>query len=173
MPKAISENFSEKTIGRPRAFPREVEATMQAIGIGADATTRRGKVNRYYAHRAFGALFPAKEFSWLIDTEEHCRTGAAKIRWTILSELGRLQDPDTIRENARVICDQKMRTRDAVVLLRRLRAKPKAGSILGLHEELLGVVNDYCLRHPGFTAHQILAAIEDLSALVADHAAEL
>jgi hypothetical protein len=54
-----------------------------------------------------------------------------------MTELGRLGDPDTIRHNARIICDQKMPTREAVVRLRQLRAKPKTGSITGLCVELI------------------------------------
>jgi hypothetical protein len=61
-----------------------------------------------------------------------------------------------------------MRVREAVVRLRRLRAKPTAGSVRALCDELIAVVNDYWLRHPEFTIDQILDAIEDLSALVED-----
>jgi hypothetical protein len=43
-------------------------------------------------------------------------------RKLIMMELGRLEDPDVIRHAAGFLCDQKMRTREAVVRLRFLRA---------------------------------------------------
>jgi hypothetical protein len=82
-------------------------------------------------------------FAWLGDPDTE-----NKSKSTILAELGRFRDPDVIRGYARIICDQKMRTREAVARLRDLRTEPKTGSISGLSDELINHVNDYCLRHP-------------------------
>lgn len=170
--EAISEKFSEKPKrGRPRVLDDEYVAIMRRLG-GMASTVRRSNINEYFRMHAIGALWNHNpdgmdagraEFAYLIHPVTE------KMKATIMTELGRLEDPDVIRENARYICAQRMRVREAVVRLRRLRAKPKAGSAWALCEELLAVVNDYRLRYPEFTIDQTLDAIETLRTLVEDH----
>ena len=170
--EAITEKFSEKPKrGRPRVLNDEFVRIMRGFG-GFESRVRRSNINEYFGMHAFGALWNHNPdgmdagkaaFAYLIHPVTE------KMKATVMTELGRLEDPDTIRENARYICAQRMPVREAVVRLRRLRTKPKAGSVWALCNELIAVVNDYRLRHPEFTMDQILDAIEDLRTLVEDH----
>jgi hypothetical protein len=159
------ENFSEnRRRGRPRVLSIEPENGCRRAGGMYQHASRRGNLNEFYMYKAFGALWPDGEdagkqaFDWL-------RTGK-RLKLTILTELGRLRDPDCIRRNARIICEQKMRTREAVVKLRGLRTERKTGSIDGLCSELLAHLDDYSLRHPEFTVEQFLEAIRLLRAAI-------
>jgi hypothetical protein len=177
--KGISENFSEKPRrGRPPVMNPELEKRCRRAAGMFQHSSRRANVNEYYFYEAMGALWPDGDaeqeeankvtFAWLGDPSTQKGT-----KNTIVSELGRLVDPDTIREAARQICERKMRTREAVVRLRRLRVKPKTGSVSELREELIAHVNDYWLRHPEFTVEQFLDAIAELRWAVEEHSARI
>jgi hypothetical protein len=171
-PKAITENFSEKPKrGRPRVLNDEYVRIMRVLG-GFESRVRRTNINEYFRMHAVGALLNDNpdgmdagkaEFAYLLHPVTE------KMKATIMTELGRLKDPDTIRACARVICEQKMRTRKAVIRLRSVRAEPKTGYAVDLCDELMAAVNDYRLRYPEFTMDQILDAIETLRVLIEDH----
>jgi hypothetical protein len=174
MPGPITEKFSEKPQrGRPRVLEKDVEEALRR-GVGFyKYATRRSNLNEFYMWKAFKALWSDNPegmaagkaaFAWFGDPDTEGRLK----RSTILTELGRLGDPEAMRRNARIICDQKMRTREAVVRLRQSRAKPQTGSITGLCDELIAHLNDYWLRHPEFTVEQFLDAIQDLRWAVED-----
>jgi hypothetical protein len=136
------------------------------------SASRRTNLNEFYMWEAFRALWsdnPAgaaagkAAFAWLGDPD-----GEDEIKSTIVAELGRLGDPDAIRRNAHIICDQKMRTREAITRLRQLRVQPQAGSISGLCDELVAHLDDYWLRHPEFTINQFLDAVRYLRVIVED-----
>jgi hypothetical protein len=171
-PEGITENFSEKPKrGRPRVLDDEYVRIMRGIGC-FESRVRRSNINEHFRMHAVGALLNHNpdgmdagkaEFAYLI------HPATEKMKATILTELGRLKDPDTIRACARVVCDQKMHTRKAVVRLRSVRAKPKTGYVLDLCDELIAVVNDFLLRHPEFTFDQALDAIEQARYMIENH----
>jgi hypothetical protein len=163
-PNMISENLSEKPKrGRPRILSQELENECRKYGM-YQADTRRSNLNEYFYMKAFAALWnynpdgeevAKEEFAYLIHPVTE------KMKTVILTELGRLDDPDRIRRNARIICSNKMSTRKAAIKLRQLRAKPSQGSLAGLSREVIALVNDYLLRHPNFTREEALDALRD------------
>jgi len=134
MSQSKSEKISKKR-GRPVAFGDAESAVLTGCGIGLDCGTRRGKQNAWYRQRALCALNWEPQFAWLVSTPEAIAAGGARMRFTILAELGRLGEPEAIREMATVICEAKPLTTRAVNILRSIRtgrtmAEPPAGQRL-------------------------------------------
>lgn len=109
----LSEKFSEnKPKGRPRITTPNFDRKAQTFFPATN--TRRGLLNKHYLLIALAALSEDKEaFIWLVDPP--------KFKLTILYELGRVQDPELIREGARQLCALKPTTKRAVQILREVR----------------------------------------------------
>lgn len=138
--------------GRPRATPREWDDFAAAT---ESDKSRRTHVKRFRAAMAVGILSQeaGDEFSHIL--------GPSGPRWEVLAELGRLEDPDRILEAARGICIQKLRAKDAVVLIRRWRlGKAAPATALGLAAEITRTIECYRLRHPDATAALVVRALD-------------
>jgi hypothetical protein len=159
----ISEKFSEKPKrGRPTSFSPTAELMFRQMGIGSECTTRRGKMNRWHAQRAFGVLHGDARFTWLADWEE-MHTGNNRARWSILAELGRLRDADTIAIMALRICELKPKTTDAIAMIRRFRLGRKpAGDSEKLFDILARAVDDYRHAHQDATIELCQRACSEL-----------
>jgi hypothetical protein len=159
----IAENVSEKPArGRPTAFPPAVERFWTSTGIGAECTTRRGKQNRWYAQVAFGVLLRLNDarLLWLADWP-HIRDYDVKVRWTLLSELGRLKDPEDIRTIALQLCKLRPRTADGVAMIRQLRTgKSPLPSWDKLSDRIIAVLDSYQTTHPTTTHAEMLEALD-------------
>ena len=95
--------------------------------------SRRQLQNIAYRQVATAALLNSPDpnaFKWMVDFEEMRKHGATQRgrgacwRPGILSELGRLQNPDQIREIAQQLCEMMPKpntTREAVAILRVVR----------------------------------------------------
>jgi hypothetical protein len=172
--KGITEKFSEKPRrGRPPVLTPYVEEGCRRAAGMYQHSTRRANLNEYYKYKAIGALWSHNPeghdagkiaFAWLGDPDTD-----KGVKSTILAELGRLVDEDLIRRTARILCDEKPRTREAVLRLRRMRIAPKSGSVSGLRDELIAHLDDYWVRHPEFTKEQFLDAIAELRWAVEDY----
>jgi hypothetical protein len=79
------------------------------------------------ARRALGP--DDSRYQWLIDR------ASGTLKQTTLSALGRLGDADAIRTVAEHICVRRMRTKDAVSLIRYLAALPAASLAAASEEE--------------------------------------
>jgi hypothetical protein len=156
----LSEKISEnkKSRGRPRCVAPHLEELYEMAGIGLDCKTRRGKVNRYYAMEALDALNHRPGLDWLFNSDD-MRAGVGKVRWTILSELGRLREHDVIAEAAAFVCELKPTTAIAVSLIRRYRiGRSCPGTAFELREKLLAVVRTYQQTHPDMSSEKVLEA---------------
>ncbi len=133
----ISEKSSKKRKrGRPERFhPRLLEIFRQ----GSDGYTRRAHQNAGYHAAAFRAL----------------------VRRSILAELGRLEDPDTIRDIAGQICELRLKAADAIMAIRaaRLGKKAAAGED-DLYERLLAFLDRYQYHHEGCSWQMIAATLD-------------
>ena len=92
---------------------------------------------------------------------------------TILTELGRLcvaQGEDVALEVAKVICNKRMRARDAVARIRQLRGTSHGGGCLSLTDRLVKTVNDYLAEHPETTWAQVRGALANASDLIDESA---
>jgi hypothetical protein len=138
--------------------------SLDKIGLYSDLKSERGKINASYMADAQGALSDENgnhpldnEFSFIIAGD---RSKCIQYKKTILQELGRLEDPETIREAARIICEQKMSTTNAIRFLRRCRCEPKKGSVLELEIKIERLIVDYCKDHPDITDRDVLNVLE-------------
>ena len=60
---------------------------------------------------------------------------------------------------AQRICELKPKTKEAVVMIRRLRVGQKPVDVLQLANEIIALVNNFIRRYPGATKEQILDAL--------------
>lgn len=147
------ENFSEnkRKRGRPPKMldigktRKEYISKLAKEGM-AEGKGERTKINNFYLHEAQAVLWDS-DFSYLIINDD--KTGTTKIKKrTILYELGRLEDPDIIRDVARVICENKLYTAEAVVYIRQHRTGGKpAGSNIDLARVIGKTIDEYMLKH--------------------------
>lgn len=159
------ETVSEKPRrGRPSVFSREEYDLVSCYS--PEVRTRRGRQNRLYMHRAMGALGDGEDdrFHWLHPPREAVMKRGARLRKRILSELGRIDDDDDLREMALVICEQKPTAKKAVAWIRRFRgASKKSAPGLDLTRRLIHCINDYCETHPETTRQQIETVLENVA----------
>ena len=119
--KPVSENVSKKQ-GRSRLIDE-----LSAAGIAyckPTLSTARGKQNLFYAFRAIRIIEYQQQqesFEWLVSTRDKIWAGAGKYRWTILAELGRIDDPDDLIEWAGILCDRQPTVRETQAMIRRWR----------------------------------------------------
>ena len=90
---------------------------------GTPGLTRRQQDNCIYEARAMGQFMhdPAQRFHWLVSDQETVNQRKGTIRSTILSELGRIDDPDYREALALHLCATQPSTRRAVALIRKHR----------------------------------------------------
>ena len=109
-----SENvFQKARRGRPKLLTG-IQAEV-AAAVAPNVTTERGRQNALYGIMAMQALGDDPRFAWLHDRERRFA------RLTILSELGRVRNPQTLLALALGICERKPRTRAAIGLIRAAR----------------------------------------------------
>ena len=111
--------------------------------------TRRTVVKQWYMARAANVLekFEGNDFGYLI--------GPSNLRSEILAELGQLDDDDRILEAAACVCENKVKAKDAVAMIRAWRnGKTSPGDSDVLANEITTLIRSYPVRHPGVTYEQ-------------------
>lgn len=161
-----SENVSQKTRrrGRPPVFA-EYEKSI-AKSWFPEVTTDRGVANICYQQRALCLLKNDPRFFWLGVDEAAVMAGKVKLRSTILQELGRIADEDTLRDAAEQICRLRPKARQAIAMIRAFRGVQRDGNALDLANVLVQVVNQYLDSHRTMAKADVGAAIRTLYAQV-------
>ncbi len=112
------ENFSKKR-GRPPKIPPGLLAGLRVIY--SEYTSARSLNNMHYLQIAFAVLDDDREkYRYLLDR------GGGRMRTTILTALGRLEDPDDIREIGAYVCEKRIKTAEALTLIRIVRRQLEA-----------------------------------------------
>jgi hypothetical protein len=161
--EAISENVSENQRtrrGRPRRFPPLLEETMKSIG--AIRGSRRSQLNGLWCLEAVGIMMknPEPSFKWLFDEQANPEI----YKRVILSELGRIEDEETMLAVMREVCRDKPTTRDAVLMIRRYRlGRSPEPNCLDLTRVILDAIKSYAATHPSISDQFVLAALENAS----------
>jgi hypothetical protein len=106
--------------GRPRLLSPAYEDEL--VGM-AGVTSTHGAQGRHYAMVAARALFDLEQPGWMPRDEAftHFVKRNGDLKWTVLSELGRIPDDHTLRTIARLVGWQHLPTGQAVALIRRIR----------------------------------------------------
>jgi hypothetical protein len=161
MNEAITEKFSKKK-GRPaRPMAAVIAGLYQDDG-------KRSQNNKAWMITALHALgfreagnIPAA-YAWLLETTPAKRWK----RGTLLSELGRLGDPQLIQQVAATLCKQKPKVTDAVIMVRGYRRaltgkQPAAPDCIALTNEIINTINSYMTRYPEITTKFVLTALQN------------
>ena len=106
--------------GRPRLLAPAYEAELARM---AGTASTHGAHGRHYATVAARALFDLGQPGW--EPKEaafaHFVKRNGDLKWSMLSELGRIPDEFTLRAVARIVGRKQLPTAQAVVLIRRIR----------------------------------------------------
>lgn len=153
------ENFSKIKRGR-----KEHPSKKTTAGLWHDKGARsvNNRIHFITALRACGWRIgkekePGYKFAWLF---EHGAGGNFK-RMTLISELGRLGDDETIRIFAAALCESKPSVKAAIARLRNYRLTGNAttpGDVFNLYMALLRCLDDYSAAHE-ISKDEILEAL--------------
>ena len=160
---AITENISIKPKrGRPYLFFTDAADKREWKKHYPDVRTDRTLVNRLYSDRALSVLGDGRkpEYIWLADVK------ADRFKHTILTELGRVDEDDEIRDLAGFICEKKMSTSEAVSFIRDCRGVLKPATQQGITRALYRAVNRWRAANPSGTSAQVLDALRTLAVAV-------
>ena len=172
--EAASENGSPPKMergkrGRPRATDAADDKHLAAcVQYGLiTAKSRRGVLDAHFRYRAMNILGGGKDrrFLWLQD-KRAIDAGEDTMKMSILSELGRISDPDAMLEMAKVICRTKPTARRATHTIRAFRGVQKQRDLTVLTHGIAKSIDAYCERYPETTSVQILNALEDVQYIV-------
>jgi|LSQX01.1.fsa_nt_gb hypothetical protein len=160
----LLEKVSEKPRrGRPRTTARNM-AERISRDLCPDAQSERAKVDAVYRTVALSALVDDKtrKYDWICDTEK-MRAGKGGFKQTIVAHLGRIVDPEAIRDAAAYVNDRQLRTQDAIRFIREYRgvAKRKQLDCLELTEQLLRVCGEYWKSFPELGTGFFVTALEN------------
>lgn len=80
--------------------------------------SKRTMNNRYWLQFAYSLLHGKPKYAWLF--ERHEKSGKFK-RTTLITELGRLEEPELIKAATKQVCEEKPAVTEAVARLRKER----------------------------------------------------
>lgn len=143
--------------GRPRKRILDPEQNYIIEGCIDRADCKRTQIEHKYRFRAMCILGDDEEFKWLVDLEA-LASGRAKSKSTILAALGRIDDPLEMKALAYLICQNKLKTRDAISVIRHHRIGESPVNVKQLAKEIINTVVDYKIRHPSLTDEDIWEA---------------
>lgn len=140
--------ISKKTLDAGETFNEWVSK----MGLSHDKISEKSKISNFYVALAQGALeyetgkHPiAGEFDFIIAMNENLEIMCFKR--TILCELGRLEDEELIKGVARVICQNKLSTDDAIAYIRQFRTQKSKGDNIKLAKAIAILIEDYRYTH--------------------------
>jgi hypothetical protein len=173
-PDIIPEAAPKKQRGRPRVI--SVEEMRRNRREFPDLKSDRQHQNRTYAYWAMGELGllgqqPSAEFAWLCDPLTIAAGTSNTIKWSLLTELGRLVaagvSNDVVSTIATQLCEQRPTVKNGAAMIRRFRlGKPAAGSGRVLLTRLLGCFDAWRTEYPDTAPRELGAAAEAFVAIV-------
>ncbi|HUT91206.1 MAG TPA: hypothetical protein VMY37_17025 [Thermoguttaceae bacterium] len=165
-----SETVSKKAKrGRPKVFePRELSIARMAAPDAKSERTIRNAAWAQIGLRLFltGDSQPKNPQELGFDGSFIFDVKTDIFKKTILAELGRLcvdRGEDVALEVAKVICEKRIRARDAVARIRKLRGTTKGEHCGSLSGRLVKTINDYLAEHPEATLGHVRVAIASVS----------
>lgn len=112
---------------------------------------------------------PPAAYLWIWGKPHVPNPGDHRVKWTVLAELGRIEDEETMREVAAYVCKVRLPTRAAVLAIRRFRmGEPPPGSALDLANAVIKTVNDYMNAHAELTPADIRDALRTVEGNIVD-----
>jgi len=159
IPERVSENRVKPKRGRPPLLSDDELALLRACF--PNHTTRRSLEDVHYRCRAQGLVDDGSgRFLWLVDPEACMAGRRGGYKAAILTELGRIDDDNTLLDVAAQLCKSRPTAGEAVRLIRRLRtSRPGEAAAVGLAGAMARAIDDYRARYPGLTMQQVRGAI--------------
>jgi hypothetical protein len=153
---------------RPPLAPQSLKHVVSSI---ERTRSRHTMLGQYYMQRALHLLFERSDTGadWVPREPEFGYFLAPDLRrfWvTMLTELGRIADDETLRSVARRVSRERPPTQKAVALIRRLRADEPGPRARQLEERLLAAIDEHRGRYPATPATDILAALSTAADVV-------
>lgn len=161
--KRLSENFSDnkRSRGRPPLL-NKVWHDFYAKNAPVGASERTIQNMSYYL-RAFSLLQPEPWANgWLIDYPSKAGHHG-NVRRTILTELGRIEDDETLIAVAQELCELQPTTKEAIALIRHWREVQKP---LDLTASLQRTLNAYLQAHPMVTLEEMAEALLNIADMI-------
>ena len=159
------EAASEKRRGRPRVWSED-SLLILASFFGCANVSHRHKLNIAHMHTALRALvdvspeLPADgPFAWIA-----CHKPPL-LKKGVLAELGRLGEPELIREWALVVCQGRLKTKHAEVMIRQVRlgfAPDSAAGARTLYLLLAKTILGFIETHPTLSLAAVAKVLGDL-----------
>jgi hypothetical protein len=124
MENEIKVSDTKNRWGRPNAFPGEY---MKQMGMLYHDVKHRSIVHKAYMCQAMRAIKKSTnktDYVWLFDEEKAMAGGNGSIKFSILTELGRVLQTygeDHFWKWCKVLCREKPKTHDAVASIRSWR----------------------------------------------------
>lgn len=139
--------------------------TYEENELSSDIKSERRKINCYYTCKCQNALADENgkhpidgEFNFIIAIGDDLEIGCYK--FTILQELGRLEDEKLIRSIAKVVCQNKMSIDAAIPYIRQFIPKQiPAGDKVKLAQAIRKAIEEYKLKHSDVDGEMIQASI--------------
>jgi hypothetical protein len=159
-----SEAASRNPRGRPRLLP-DLMFDVIRRSFGTRARTRRQQQEYVWAYAALAAIRedapgfpPGSPYAWIVCTDPVVQ------KTSVLAELGRLGDPEAIRQLARRVCELRQPAKRAVGYVRYLRRGfGSRGDRAGLRRHLDRALEDYLNAHPDTDVEDVQAVLDALA----------
>jgi hypothetical protein len=121
-----------------------------------------GAQGRHYAMVAARALFDLDQPRWVPRDAvfAHFVKRNGDLKWSMLSELGRIDDEESLRAVARIVGRLGLPTARATALIRRIRIGDRPPPPDRLTRGLLTVIATHCARYPTTSEAEIVTARE-------------
>ena len=161
----MGSTIEQSTYGRPRLLSPEYE---RELTRQVHVDSMHGAKGRHYAMVAARALFDLDQPGWVPRDAvfAHFIKRNGDLKWSMLSELGRIDDEETVRAVARIVGRQCLPTARATALIRRIRIGERPPSPDRLTSGLLTVIATHCARYPTTSEAEIVTALEAAAAAV-------
>jgi hypothetical protein len=134
------------------------------MGLSHDKISEKSKISNFYVAIAQGALGDetgkhpiAGEFDFIIAMNENLEIVCFKR--AILCELGRLEDEELIKGVARVICQNKLSTDDAISYIRQFRTQKSKGDNVKLAKAIAILIENYRYTHSDVNLEMIESSL--------------
>lgn len=161
----MGSKIEQPTYGRPRLLSPEYarELTRQDR-----IASTHGAQGRHYAMVAARALFDLDQPGWVPRDAAfaHFVKRNGDLKWSMLSELGRIEDEESLRAVARIVGRQRLPTARATALIRRIRIGDRPPPPDRLTRGLLTVIATHWARYPTTSEAEIVTALEAAAAAV-------
>ena len=171
MEKSSTPLDAESDTSRHDRQPLPPQSLKHVVSSIERTRSRHTTLGRYYVQRALlilcepgpaGTEWVPREPAFAYFLTPDARPSST----TMLAELGRIPDDETLRTVARRVAQERPSTQKAAAFIRRLRAGEPGPRPRRLEERLLAAIDEHWARYPATSPTDILAALSTAADLI-------